>query len=64
MNTGSALIDVHERKITLRVDDESIEFLISNLMKHPLEDDMCMKVDVTDACVKEVSCQIEANRKI
>ena len=52
LNTGKALIDVHEGKLTLRVGDEKVDFFMSKLMKYPLEDETCMKVIVIDKCVK------------
>ena len=33
LNTGRALIDVHEGKLTLRVGNESVEFHMSKMMK-------------------------------
>ena len=36
LNTEKAIIDVHEGKITLRVGDESVEFVMPRLMKYPI----------------------------
>ena len=44
LNTGRAIIDVHEGKITLRVGNESVKFVIPRLMKHPIEEKFCMRV--------------------
>ena len=64
LNTSRALIDVHEGKVILRVGDESVEFVMSKLMEHPMEDEMCMKVEVMDECAKEVSYKTEANKEV
>ena len=34
LNTGRALINVHEGKLTLRVGNESVEFYMSKIMKY------------------------------
>lgn len=64
LSTSRALIHVHEGKITLRVSNDSVEFVMSNLMKYHLEDKICMKVKVMDACVKKVSCPRVTNKKV
>ena len=51
LNTGRALIDVHEGKLTLRVGDGSVEFIMSKLMKYPLDDEACMKIMSLDDCI-------------
>ena len=48
LNTGRALIDVHEGKLTLRVGEESVEFIMSKLMKYPLDDETCMRIVSSD----------------
>ena len=55
LNTERAIIDVHEGKITLRVSDESVEFVMSRLMKYPIEEEFCMRVKVIYECVREVN---------
>ena len=55
LNTGKALIDVHEGKLTLRVGDEKVDFCMSKLMKYPLEDETCIKIVAINECVKEVN---------
>ena len=59
LNTGKAIIDVHEGTITLRVGEERVEFVMTHLMKYLIEDEFCMRLEVMDACVKEVSFQGE-----
>ena len=51
LNTGRALIDVHEGKLTLRVGTESVEFHMSKMMKYPFDNESCMRVEVIDECV-------------
>ena len=55
LNTGKAIIDVHESKLTFRVGDEKVDFVMSKLMKYPLDDESCMKICVIDDCVQEVN---------
>ena len=64
LNNSRALIDVYEGKVTLQVGDESVKFVMSKFIKHPMEDEMCMKVEVMDECVKEVSCKKKANKEV
>ena len=59
LNIGKAIIDVHEGKITLRVSDESIEFVMPRLMKYPIEEEFCIRVEVVDECVREVNLNKE-----
>ena len=61
LNTGKALIDVHEGKLTLRVGDEKFDFFMSKLMKYPLEDETCMKIAVIDECVKDVNFPLDGS---
>ena len=35
---------MHEGKLTLKVGNESVEFIMSKLMKYPLDDETCMKI--------------------
>lgn len=44
--TGKALIDMHNGKLTLRVDEESIKFNIYNTLKFPDEVQSCNKIDL------------------
>ena len=64
LNTRKAIIDVHEGKITLRVGDESVEFVMPRLMKYPIEEEFCMRVEVVDECVREVNLNKEILDKI
>ncbi|XP_010247845.1 PREDICTED: uncharacterized protein LOC104590800 [Nelumbo nucifera] len=57
LNIGKALVDVNEGKLTLRIGDDKVEFNMSKAMKHPMEEELCMRIDVIDSCVKEI-CQV------
>ena len=59
LNTGKALIDVHEGKLTLRVGDEEVDFFTSKLMNYPSEDKTCMKIIAIDECIKEVNFSLD-----
>ena len=61
LNTGKALIDVHEGKLTLRVGDEKVDFFMSKLIKYPVEDETCMKIYAIDNCVQEVNYVLDVS---
>ena len=52
--TAKAIIDVYDDILTLRVGDESCKFDIYQGIKHPFDNDLCLRVDVIDECVDEV----------
>ncbi|XP_055959726.1 uncharacterized protein LOC130014813 [Mercurialis annua] len=53
MNTGRALIDVHAGKLTLRIDEEKVEFDMKRVMRNTIEDEECMRVDLVDNLVED-----------
>ncbi|XP_050233254.1 uncharacterized protein LOC126681748 [Mercurialis annua] len=53
MNTGRVLIDVHDGKLIFRIGEDQVEFNMTRLIKHPLEEETCMRVDIIDECVIE-----------
>ena len=53
MNTGRALIDVHDGKLTLRIGDERVEFDMRKITRHPNSGGECMRVDMADELVEE-----------
>ncbi|XP_050222671.1 uncharacterized protein LOC126672761 [Mercurialis annua] len=53
MNTGRALIDVHGGKLTLRIDEETVEFDMKKVMRGTIEEEGCTKVDLVDDLVKD-----------
>ncbi|XP_010241538.1 PREDICTED: uncharacterized protein LOC104586103 [Nelumbo nucifera] len=57
LNIGKALVDVYEGKLSLQIGEDKVEFNMSKAMKHPMEEELCMRIDVIDSCVKEV-CQV------
>ncbi|XP_050214948.1 uncharacterized protein LOC126666039 [Mercurialis annua] len=54
MDTGRALIDVHDGKLTLRIRDESVEFDMKRITCHPNVEEECIRVDVVDELVQDV----------
>ncbi|PON31355.1 hypothetical protein PanWU01x14_370540, partial [Parasponia andersonii] len=52
--TGGALIDVHSGKLTLRVNDEEVQFNLYHTLKFPNEVHSCNRLDVLDYCVRDV----------
>ncbi|XP_055961800.1 uncharacterized protein LOC126681357 [Mercurialis annua] len=53
MNTGRALIDVHAGKLTLRIDEESVEFDMKRVMRNAIEEEDCMRIDLVDELVRD-----------
>ncbi|XP_055960233.1 uncharacterized protein LOC126678772 [Mercurialis annua] len=53
MNTGRALIDVHAGKLTLRIDEETVEFDMRRVMRNTIEEEECMRVDLLDNLVED-----------
>ncbi|XP_058009398.1 uncharacterized protein LOC131183180 [Hevea brasiliensis] len=51
--TAGAIIDVKNKWLTLKVRDEEAEFNLFRIMKHKLEPDEYLKVDIIDKLVKE-----------
>ncbi|XP_055959792.1 uncharacterized protein LOC130014856 [Mercurialis annua] len=54
MNTGRALIDVHAGRLTLRIDDDKVEFDMKRIMRNTFEEVECMKLDMVDGIVEEL----------
>ncbi|XP_050220298.1 uncharacterized protein LOC126670577 [Mercurialis annua] len=53
MNTWRALIDVHGGKLTLRIDEEMVEFIMKKVMRSTIEEEECMRMDLVDEVVEE-----------
>ena len=53
LNTGKALIDVHEGKLILRIHDEQVTFNVFKALKNPNDDASCFRVDFADCLVQE-----------
>ncbi|XP_050229164.1 uncharacterized protein LOC126678302 [Mercurialis annua] len=68
MNTGCALIDVHAEKLTLRIDEEKVEFDMKRVMRNTLEKKECMGIDLvvfqSDGIDDEYSEDDEPKQKI
>ncbi|XP_050233430.1 uncharacterized protein LOC126681916 [Mercurialis annua] len=54
MNTGKALIDVHAGRLTLRIDDDKVEFDMKRIMRNTFEEEECMRLDMIDGIVEEL----------
>ena len=52
--TATAIIDVYDGTLILRVGDETCMFNVYQSMKYPYDEDFYMRVDVVDECVSEV----------
>ncbi|XP_050217462.1 uncharacterized protein LOC126668300 [Mercurialis annua] len=53
MNTGRALIDVHDGKLTLRIREESVEFDMKKITRYPNIEEKWMQIDMVDEIVQE-----------
>jgi len=62
--TVGAIIDVKKGKLTFKVGDEKIKFILSQFMKSPSVNDTCCVVDIIDACIKEFSTEAEPSEEI
>ncbi len=51
--TAGAIIDIKNERLTLKVGDEEVEFNLFKAMKHKLEPDECLRVDIIDKLVEE-----------
>lgn len=56
LNTARALIDVNQGKLTLRMDNEHIDFNMRKAMKYPSDslNDSCYFIDCVDICTGEI----------
>ncbi|XP_021726352.1 uncharacterized protein LOC110693534 [Chenopodium quinoa] len=54
--TSRAIIDVKEGKISLKIDNDSIEFDLNSVMQQPSSSGECFRVDVLDTVLNEFSC--------
>ncbi|XP_050910009.1 uncharacterized protein LOC127123872 [Lathyrus oleraceus] len=52
--TVGAIIDVKKGKLTFEVDEEKVEFILTQFLKAPAIDDTCCLLDVIDECVREM----------
>ncbi|XP_050885327.1 uncharacterized protein LOC127089744 [Lathyrus oleraceus] len=52
--TAGAIIDVKKGRLTFKVGEEKVEFLLAKFLQAPTIDDSCCFLDVIDECVKEV----------
>ena len=55
--TAGAIIDVKNGKLTFKVGEEKVEFILSKFLMAPTIDDSCCFLDEIDKCVKELEKQ-------
>ncbi|XP_050889481.1 uncharacterized protein LOC127094731 [Lathyrus oleraceus] len=51
---AGAIIDVKKGKLTFKVGEEKIEFILAQFLQAPAIEDSCCLLDVIDECVKEM----------
>ena len=59
--TVGAIIDVKRGKLTFKVGEEKVEFILTQFLQAPTIDDTCYLLDVIDKCVKEMDSKEEAH---
>ncbi|KAG9458341.1 hypothetical protein H6P81_002849 [Aristolochia fimbriata] len=61
--TAGAIIDCKQGNLTLRLNNDTINFNIREAMKQPAipDDDFCLIIDVIDSCVAEIEEEERAN---
>ncbi|XP_058784357.1 uncharacterized protein LOC131659141 [Vicia villosa] len=52
--TAGAIIGVKKGKLTFEVDEEKVEFILTQFLQAPAIEDTCYLVDVIDECVREI----------
>ncbi|XP_050916369.1 uncharacterized protein LOC127131494 [Lathyrus oleraceus] len=52
--TAGAIIDVKKGRVTFKVGEEKVEFLLAKFLQAPAIDESCYFLDVIDECVKEM----------
>ncbi|XP_050890443.1 uncharacterized protein LOC127095854 [Lathyrus oleraceus] len=55
--TVGAIIDVKREKLIFKVDEEKIEFILSQFLKEPTINDTCYFIGIIDECVKEMEME-------
>ena len=60
LDTSWALIDVQKGELRLRVQDEKATFKVFNAIKHPMESEICFRVDIVEAIVSSKKDHIDS----
>lgn len=55
--TVGAIIDIKQGKMTFKVGEEKIEFILLQFLKAPTIDDTCYFMDIIDECIKEIKME-------
>lgn len=53
LSTTGAMVDVKRGKMTFKVGDDKVEFILSKFLKAPNTDDSCCAIDIIDECIRE-----------
>jgi len=59
--TSKTLIDMQQGKLTLRLDDEEVVFIVFNSLKHHFVFDSCHVINFVDALVSLNSISVQEN---
>ncbi|XP_050902837.1 uncharacterized protein LOC127115302 [Lathyrus oleraceus] len=54
LSTAGAIIDVKRGKLTFKVGDEKIEFILSKFLMAPVIEDSFYAIDIIDECIREL----------
>ncbi|XP_050878606.1 uncharacterized protein LOC127082412 [Lathyrus oleraceus] len=55
--TTGAIIDVKKGKLTFKVGEEKVEFILSHFLKAPAIEDSCCFLDVINECIREMDME-------
>ena len=55
--TAGAIIDVKRGKLTFKVGEEKVEFILTQFLQAPAIDDTCYLLNVIGECVRETEMQ-------
>ena len=56
---GKVMIDVQKGELKLRVQDDEARFSVFNVVRHPIESDACLMIEVVEAIVSSQSGLID-----
>ncbi|XP_050875013.1 uncharacterized protein LOC127078615 [Lathyrus oleraceus] len=54
LSSVGSIIDVKRGKLTFKMSDEKIEFILSKFLMAPVIEDSCYAIDIIDECIREL----------
>ncbi|XP_058774527.1 uncharacterized protein LOC131648820 [Vicia villosa] len=62
--TVGAIIDVKKGKLTFKVGEEKVEFILTQFLQTPTIEDTCYQVNIIDGCVREIGLSQECYSEV